>query len=170
MENLEQNINKTDTLKNDLKLARNKINERILSGGGTRANTISEIPSKIDEMLGQYKKVATGTAKTNQNSGNERFEFPLNLDFTPTRIMLVVTKFYYTNKDISGVHDTYPNGWLDSDLKDRRVSMNLVLIDGSVLSATLKLISFDSDKLIITTETIGSDPNNKMTINWIAIG
>ena len=34
MENLEQNINKTDTLKNDLKLARNKINERILSGGG----------------------------------------------------------------------------------------------------------------------------------------
>ena len=33
MENLEQNINKTDTLKNDLKLAKNKINERILSGG-----------------------------------------------------------------------------------------------------------------------------------------
>lgn len=33
MENLEQNINKTDTLKNDLKLARSEINERILSGG-----------------------------------------------------------------------------------------------------------------------------------------
>lgn len=33
MENLEQNINKTDSLKNDLKLAKNKINERILSGG-----------------------------------------------------------------------------------------------------------------------------------------
>lgn len=31
---LEQNITKTDTLKNDLKLARNKINERILSGVG----------------------------------------------------------------------------------------------------------------------------------------
>lgn len=30
---LKQNITKTDTLKNDLKLARNKINERILSGG-----------------------------------------------------------------------------------------------------------------------------------------
>ena len=30
---LRQNINKTDTLKNDLKLARSKINERILSGG-----------------------------------------------------------------------------------------------------------------------------------------
>ena len=33
MENLKQNITKTDTLKNDLKLARSKINERILSGG-----------------------------------------------------------------------------------------------------------------------------------------
>ena len=33
MENLQNTINKTDTLKNDLKLAKNKINERILSGG-----------------------------------------------------------------------------------------------------------------------------------------
>ena len=30
---LEQNITKTDILKNDLKLAKNKINDRILSGG-----------------------------------------------------------------------------------------------------------------------------------------
>lgn len=30
---LRQNINKTDTLKNNLKLARNKINDKILSGG-----------------------------------------------------------------------------------------------------------------------------------------
>ena len=30
---LKQNINKTDTLKNDLKLARNKINDKIISGG-----------------------------------------------------------------------------------------------------------------------------------------
>lgn len=34
MENLKQNINKTDTLKNDLKLAKQKINDKILSGGG----------------------------------------------------------------------------------------------------------------------------------------
>ena len=31
---LKQNINKTDTLKNDLKLAKQKINDKILSGGG----------------------------------------------------------------------------------------------------------------------------------------
>lgn len=33
MENLKNTINKTDTLKNDLKLAKEKINDKILSGG-----------------------------------------------------------------------------------------------------------------------------------------
>lgn len=31
---LKHNIDKTDTLKNDLKLAKEKINDKILSGGG----------------------------------------------------------------------------------------------------------------------------------------
>lgn len=34
MENLKSTITKTDTLKNDLKLAKEKINDKILSGGG----------------------------------------------------------------------------------------------------------------------------------------
>lgn len=33
MKDLQNTINKTDTLKNDLKLARNKINDKIISGG-----------------------------------------------------------------------------------------------------------------------------------------
>ena len=33
MENLQNTITKTDTLKNDLKLAKQKINDKILSGG-----------------------------------------------------------------------------------------------------------------------------------------
>lgn len=32
MKDLQNTINKTDTLKNDLKLARNKINDKIISG------------------------------------------------------------------------------------------------------------------------------------------
>lgn len=36
MENLKSTITKTDTLKNDLKLAKQKINDRILSGGGVQ--------------------------------------------------------------------------------------------------------------------------------------
>lgn len=34
MKDLKSTITKTDTLKNDLKLAKNKINDKILSGGG----------------------------------------------------------------------------------------------------------------------------------------
>lgn len=34
--NLKQNINKTDTLKNELKLAKDKINDAIISGGGVQ--------------------------------------------------------------------------------------------------------------------------------------
>lgn len=72
MENLKQNINKTDTLKNDLKLAKQKINDKILSGGGTIANTISDIPSAIDKMLKEnYKKIAIW-------EGSERFKPPYN--------------------------------------------------------------------------------------------
>ena len=36
MENLKNTINKTDTLKNDLKLAKENINDKILSGGGVQ--------------------------------------------------------------------------------------------------------------------------------------
>lgn len=64
---LKHNIDKTDTLKNDLKLARSKINERILSGGGTIADTISGVPERIDKMLGNYKKIAIW-------EGSERFK------------------------------------------------------------------------------------------------
>lgn len=65
---LKSTITKTDTLKNDLKLAKENINDKIISwGGGTRANTISGVPGKIDEMLGQYKKVAIW-------QGSERFK------------------------------------------------------------------------------------------------
>lgn len=88
MENLEQNINKTDTLKNDLKLARSKINERILSGGGTIANTISAVPDVIDKMLKEnYKKVAiidTEQYKFADNGEFSTFKITTNFNFTPS--------------------------------------------------------------------------------------
>ena len=59
MEDLKSTIDNTNKHINDLKLERSKINERILSGGGTIANTISAVPDAIDKMLKEnYKKVA----------------------------------------------------------------------------------------------------------------
>lgn len=139
-------------------------------GGGTIANTISEVPGKIDEMLGQYKKVATGTRTANQRGSDGMFNFPINLNFKPKRLMLVVTGFYYYREPVSNVHTTYPNGWLDSSLPERRVTMEIVLNSGSSITGMLKLESFDSRNILVNLETFGTNTSNKMTINWIAIG
>ncbi len=58
MKDLKSTIDNTNKYKNDLKLAKNKINDRILSGGGTIADTISDVPKQIDRMLGNYSRVA----------------------------------------------------------------------------------------------------------------
>ena len=103
MENLKQNINKTDTLKNDLKLAKQKINDKILSGGGTIADTLNAVPNAIDKMLKEnYKKVAIIELSSNnvfkhtceRSYPNDidkvkSFEVAtLNLDFIPNKLYI----------------------------------------------------------------------------------
>ena len=86
---LKQNITKTDTLKNDLKLAKQKINDKILSGGGTIADTLTAVPERIDKMLKEnYKKVSVlkpnKEFKNNTISGIKTFTVDLTgLNFIP---------------------------------------------------------------------------------------
>lgn len=56
--NLKQNIDKTDTLKNNLKTVTNQIKQSIVRGGGSDFKSLAETPKRITEMLGQYKKIA----------------------------------------------------------------------------------------------------------------
>ena len=98
---LKNTIDKTDTIKNDLKLARNKINDKIISGGGTIANTISNVPEAIDEMLRNYKKIADIDVNVGIKIVDKptyiRFEVPnFFLDFTPSRYVFSFT--HYDNK------------------------------------------------------------------------
>lgn len=103
MEDLKSTIDNTNKHINDLKLARNKINERILSGGGTIANTISEVPDAIDKMLKEnYKKIAVLTLnkefKSNTTSGIKTFTVDLSgINFTPTKGFL---KFKYKISEV----------------------------------------------------------------------
>ena len=92
MENLQNTITKTDTLKNDLKLAKQKINDKILSGGGTIANTLNAVPNAIDKMLKEnYKKIASGTCSVALKEADSfKVTIPLNLDFIPSRLFFVV--------------------------------------------------------------------------------
>lgn len=68
---LKSTIDNTNKHKNDLKLAKQKINDKILSGGGTIADTLNAVPDAIDKMLGNYKKIAIW-------EGSERFKPPYN--------------------------------------------------------------------------------------------
>ena len=95
---LKNTIDNTNKHTNDLKLAKNKINERILSGGGTIANTLNAVPEAIDKMLKEnYKKIAVLTLnkefKSNTTSGIKTFTVDLSgINFTPTKGFL---KFKY---------------------------------------------------------------------------
>lgn len=93
--NLKEQITKTDTLKNDLKLARSKINERILSGGGTIANTLNEVPKQIDRMLGNYSRVAFFEKTLNRSesgydtsAGCRFYNIRLNVNFKITKAIV----------------------------------------------------------------------------------
>lgn len=167
---LTDTINNTNKQKENIKTVANNIDNKLIELGGERATDLSDVVNKMGAMVGQYKKVATGTRTVNQRGSDGMFNFPINLNFKPERLMLVVTGFYYYREPVSNVHTTYPNGWLDSSLPERRVTMEIVLNSGSSITGMLKLESFDSRNILVNLETFGTNTSNKMTINWIAIG
>ena len=113
MADLKTTIAQTENLKNKVKLAKDKINETVVRGGIT-SKSLSEIPDNINKMLGQYKKIATGTflldvtikksntTKIYQHSNfyNDIYELtdiikiPLNLDFTPSIFYIKIPNGY----------------------------------------------------------------------------
>lgn len=92
---------------------------KFFRGGGTRANTISEVPERIDGMLRNYKKVAMGTTvinfKLNDSNLLQRInsnghctlktgiKVPLNLDFTPTKIYIYMEKILLGTEYHTGI-------------------------------------------------------------------
>lgn len=90
--NLKNTIDNTNKHTNDLKLARQKINDRILSGGGTIANTISAVPEAIDTMLKEnYKKIATiKNLNVELNPEKESVINLNNLNFKPSRFFITL--------------------------------------------------------------------------------
>lgn len=58
MADLKTTINKTETLLNKVKLAKQKINKTIVRGGGITSKSLSEIPDNIKSMIKQYSKIA----------------------------------------------------------------------------------------------------------------
>ena len=95
MENLKNTINKTEDLKNKVKLAKGRINETIMRGGGIASKSLSEIPDNIKSMISEnYKKIAiikpNKTLQFLSTFGETDFVIDTNLNFNPSLIILVL--------------------------------------------------------------------------------
>ena len=108
MENLKNAITKTETLLNKAKLAKDKINETVVRGGGITSKSLSEIPDNINKMLtDNYKKIAIidnaeyNTTYKYSNQDIPNISEPLantkivisniNLDFMPNFFIIKMT-------------------------------------------------------------------------------
>lgn len=56
--NLKQNIDNTNELKNKVKLAKDRINETVVRGGGSTSKSLAEVPNNIKSMIKEYSKIA----------------------------------------------------------------------------------------------------------------
>lgn len=105
---LKNTINNTNTQKENIKTVANNIDNKLVELGGEQAINLADVVNKMSAMVGQYKKIAEGVynsdliVRDNDSQGtlinNEYLQFekkiPLNLNFTPKRIIF---KFEYMN-------------------------------------------------------------------------
>ena len=93
MADLKTTIAQTENLKNKVKLAKDRINETVVRGGGITSKSLSEIPDNINKMLGQYKKIAilniTQYIDVPKNTSFRTTKVNLNLTFQPSMIFVL---------------------------------------------------------------------------------
>lgn len=88
---LKNEINRNDKNKNAIKLAKENINAEIVSGGGTIADTLNDVPKAIKEMIKEnYKKIADINSDTTIYSDTPT-KIPLNLNFKPSKVLFLLT-------------------------------------------------------------------------------
>lgn len=96
---LKNTINNTNTQKENIKTVATNIDSKLVELGGERATDLADVVNKMGAMVGQYKKIAEGEynqilkAKHIRASGAEgervvEVKMPLNLNFTPSRIVI----------------------------------------------------------------------------------
>lgn len=145
---LKTEIDKSNKLKEDLKLAKENINARILSGGGTRANTISGVPGKIDEMLGQYKKVAMGklNIKFDNLSGvRNKYDIKMNLAFKASRVLVKCQCYDMSEQDLKENHFILDT----NEGQQQTFSNNYGLFKAELKANNIVTVSYESSASLI---------------------
>ena len=136
MADLKTTIAQTENLKNKVKLAKDRINETVVRGGGITSKSLSEIPDNINKMLrDNYKKVAIMKYESHGIDIINKNEINWNLSFTPKLIVIEVINGGYTE---SIRH--YP------DLDAYYPTTNIIFNFGSAPAPTFEVLEMTKDK------------------------
>lgn len=126
MINLKDTINKTQTLLNNIKLVKDKINETIVRGGGIPSKSLSELPNNIKNTINNQTRIETGEINKAE-LGKESFYVDINLNFTPSKVLVaLVQKNYFESgkREVlqgfadSNINNTHDSGY--ADIYDKR--------------------------------------------------
>ena len=110
MADLKTTIAQTEELKNKVKLAKQRINETVVRGGGSTSKSLAEVPNNIKSMISKnYKKVAIvdKNVPLTSNESWKEFSIDLNLNFKPSRVIcrLENNNHYDTRSSIDSTMD-----------------------------------------------------------------
>ena len=154
---LKETIDKTRELTNNVKIAKNEINDAIVRGGGVQSTSVAEVPDNITKMLGQYSKVASGSFSCGNRLMNGT-EINMNLAFTPKRIIACVSS---TNVGVR-----FDRGSADSSKHYSEGSAYRV--EGNNRMASFWIYNITKSKFTIGTgREIGYEG---VLVSWIALG
>ena len=137
--NLKNTIDNTNKHINDLKLAKQKINDRIISGGAI-ANTISAVPEAIDTMLKEnYKKMATIKNLNVDLFENKESVIKLkNLAFRPSRFFITLWGLDANEMDVFETIDSLKGEYAMSSSGVTAVEINDIKYEHSTKSLKIK--------------------------------
>ena len=157
---LKETIDKTRELTNNVKIAKNEINDAIVRGGGVRSKDLKGIPQNIRNMVNQYSKVAIGTIDT---------KMPVNRGQSSTYIIRTKTNFVIKKAIVFLQHlnKTYPP--IGLKLEDY-LTPDGVNFD-TYLSRVVSLKLQNKNEIVIKVEAEDYSVIDHFYISsWIAIG
>lgn len=130
-----QEINRTNTEKNKTKTVATNIDSKLVELGGEQAIDLSDVPNKMEVMVGQYKKFATGDLNYRTSLGpRQGFNKTLPVDFKIKNLFLIATSPVYSSEFtgmISTLGNTEPVNWYMGTVQGEEGTISIKMIDNN---------------------------------------
>ena len=161
---LKNEIQRNETLKNNVTTIKNQLDTSIVRGGGVHSKTLADTVKNMQGMMKNYKKIAMGTATLTKTSNN-LYNLDMNINFNPKRVIVIFLKGY-TNKE------EYTKYMAGLDTKQGQFGTNVskrtfFLYDSNGNGVQLQIHSLNGKRLTLFQN--GNNEFKKVTLDWIAI-